>query len=162
MVAELDTDDVRILNLLQHDARLTNKEIAAKLGKSVTAIHERIRKLEDAQVIERYVAILNRELVGKNLVAYTTVQLKEHAQTTLECFARDIALFPEVMECHRLTGPFDYLLKVVTDNINEYNTFLMKKLSTLPNLGSVQSSFVLSEGGTKTAYALPIPVSKRK
>ncbi|HTJ12637.1 MAG TPA: Lrp/AsnC family transcriptional regulator [Dinghuibacter sp.] len=162
MLAELDTDDVRILNLLQHDARLTNKEIAAKLGKSVTAIHERIRKLEEARIIEGYVAILNRELVGKNLVAYTTVQLKEHAQPTLECFARDIAQFPEVMECHRLAGPFDYLLKVVTGNMNEYNTFLMKKLSTLPNLGSVQSSFVLSEGRMKTAYSLPLPVSKRK
>ena len=162
MPAELDTDDIRILHLLQHDARQTNKEIAAKLGKSVTAIHERIRKLEDSQVIEGYVAILNRELIGKNLVAYTTVQLKEHAQPILERFARDILQFPEVMECHRLTGPSDYLLKVVTEDMNEYNTFLMKKLSTLPNLGSVQSSFVLGEGKTKTAYTLPMPDGKKK
>lgn len=162
MPAELDTDDIRILSLLQHDARLTNKEIAGKLGKSVTAIHERIRKLEDNKVIEGYVAILNRELIGKNLIAYTTVQLKEHAQSILERFARDIVQFPEVMECHRLTGPFDYLLKVVTGDMNEYNTFLMKKLSTLPNLGSVQSSFVLSEGRTKTAYTLPQPGRLKK
>lgn len=162
MSAELDTDDIRILNLLQHDARLTNKEIAHKLGKSVTAVHERIRKLEDNHVIEGYVAILNPDLIGKSLIAYTTVQLKEHAQTILERFARDIVAFPEVMECHRLTGPCDYLLKVVTGNMNEYNNFLMKKLSTLPNLGSVQSSFVLSEGKTKTAYALPQPGRAKK
>lgn len=162
MPAELDSDDIRILSLLQYDARLTNKEIAGKLGKSVTAIHERIRKLEDNKIIEGYVAILNRELIGKNLIAYTTVQLKEHAQAILERFARDIVQFPEVMECHRLTGPFDYLLKVVTADMNEYNNFLMKKLSTLPNLGSVQSSFVLSEGRTKTAYALPQPRGLKK
>lgn len=162
MPAELDSDDIRILNLLQHDARLTNKEIASKLGKSVTAVHERIRKLEDNRVIESYVAILNPELIGKSLIAYTTVQLKEHAQAILERFARDIVPFPEVMECHRLTGPCDYLLKVVTGNMNEYNTFLMKKLSTLPNLGSVQSSFVLSEGRTRTAYTLPQPGRAKK
>src|ERR1700761_7892094 len=125
MLAELDIDDIRILHLLQHDARLTNKEIAAKLGKSVTAIHERIRKLEENQVIEGYVAILNRELIGKNLISYTTVQLKEHAQQILERFARDIVQFSEVMECHRLTGQFDFLLKVVVNDMNEYNTFLI-------------------------------------
>lgn len=162
MPAELNIDDIRILNLLQHDARLTNKEIASKLGKSVTAIHERIRKLQDSHVIEGYVAILNRDLIGKSLIAYTTVKLKEHAQQMLERFARDIAQFPEVMECHRLAGHFDYLIKVVVRDMNEYNTFLMKKLSTLPNLGSVESNFVLSDGRTRTAYTLPKPEAAKK
>lgn len=162
MPVELDAIDIRILQLLQHDARLTNKEIADKLGKSVTAIHERIRKLEDQNVIEGYVAILNREMIGKNLIAFTTVQLKEHSQHVLEGFARESIKFPEVMECHHLTGQFDFLLKVAIRDMHEYNTFLMKKLATLPNIGSVQTYFVLSEGKAETAYALPSPTGKKK
>jgi DNA-binding Lrp family transcriptional regulator len=161
MLATLDHVDIRILQLLQHDARITNKEIADKLGKSPTSIHDRIRKMEDGGIIERYVALLNRELVGKHLLAFTTVQLKEHSQAALRGFEKEGIKFQEVMECYQLTGQFDFLLKIAIRDMNEYNAFLMNKLATLPNIGVVQTFFVLSEGKAETGYALELPGGKK-
>src|SRR5258708_16441622 len=106
----LDSTDLQILRLLQHDAKLTNKEIADKLGKSVTPVYERIRKLEEEGIVNRYVALLNKELIGKSLVAFTTVQLKEHSLVALKGFEREVVKFPDVMNTHQLTGHFDFLL----------------------------------------------------
>lgn len=154
MLDDLDSIDIRILQLLQHDARLTNKELADKLGKSQTAVVERRKKLEEKGYIERYVALLNKDLVGKNLVAFTTVQLKEHSQLVLKAFLKEGSKFSEVMECYHLTGPFDFMLKIAIADMKEYNDFLINKLSTLPNIGMVQSFFVLWEGKVETAYTL--------
>jgi len=158
----LDTTDIRILQLLQHDARLTNKEIADKLGKSVTPVYERIRRMEEEGYIARYVAILNKDLIGKHLAAYTTVQLKEHSQSALRGFEKEVIRFPEVMECYQLTGQFDFLLKIAIRDMKEYNDFLMNRLSTLSNIGAVQTFFVLSEGKSETAYSLEVPGEKKK
>jgi Lrp/AsnC family leucine-responsive transcriptional regulator len=150
----LDATDIRILQLLQHDARMTNKEVADKLGKSVTPVYERIKRLEDTGYIARYVALLNKNLIGKHLTAFTTVQLKEHSATALRGFEREVIKFPEVMECYHLTGRFDFLIKIAIGDMNEYNDFLMHKLATLANVGSLETFFVLSEGKVETAYAL--------
>ena len=158
----LDSIDIRILQLLQHDARLTNKEIADKLGKSVTPVYERIRRLEEEGFIARYVALLNKDLIGKHLVAFTTVQLKEHSLVALKGFEKEVIKFPEVMECYQLTGQFDFLLKTAIKDMVEYNDFLMNRLATLANIGSVQSYFVLSEGKVETAYALEVGGGKKK
>jgi DNA-binding Lrp family transcriptional regulator len=152
----LDTTDNRILQLLQHDAQLTNKEIADKLGKSATAIYERRKRLEDDGYITRYVALLNKELIGKHLVAFTTVQLKEHSATALRGFEREVIKFPEVMECYHLTGRFDFLIKMAIRDMKEYNDLLMHKLATLANVGGLETFFVLSEGKKETAYALEV------
>lgn len=157
MLANLDAVDIRILQLLQHDARITTKEIADKLGKSVTPVYERIKKLEEAGYIQRYVALLNKDMIGKHLIAFTTVQLKEHSQAVLRAFEKEVIKFHEVMECYQLTGQFDFLIKVAHRDMNEYNDFLMNKLSTLSNIGVVQTYFVLSEGKVDTAYALELP-----
>jgi Lrp/AsnC family leucine-responsive transcriptional regulator len=156
MLAELDDIDIGILQLLQHDARVTTKEIADKLGKSVTSIYERIKKLEESGYIQRYVALLDKDRIGKNLIAYTTVQLKVHSQAALKGFEREGAKFQEVMECYHLTGQFDFLLKIALQDMTEYNDFLMNKLATLPNIGVVQTFFVLSESKRETAYHLPL------
>jgi DNA-binding Lrp family transcriptional regulator len=113
MLADLDTIDIRILQILQYDARVTTKEMADKLGKSVTAVHERVRRLEETGYIQGYVALLNKEKIGKTLTGYTTVQLKEHSQSVLRGFEKEIIKFPEVMECCQLTGQSDFLLRVV-------------------------------------------------
>ena len=154
METNLDPIDIRILQFLQHDARLTNKEIADKLGKSVTPVYERIKKLEENGTIRKYVAILDKNRVGKNLIAFTTVQLKEHSQSSLRGFEKEGSKFQEVMECYHLTGQFDFLLKIAIGDMEEYNSFLINKLATLPNIGVVQTFFVLSEGKVETAYAL--------
>src|ERR1700761_9591744 len=154
MTEELDPIDIRLLQLLQHDSRLTNKELADKIGKSATLVYDRIRNLENRGVIRRYVALLDRETIGKNLLAFTIVKVKEHSKTALRGFERDAVKFAEVMECYQLTGQFDFILKVASRDMKEDNTFLMDKLATLPNLAGVETRFVLSEGKVETAYTL--------
>lgn len=158
----LSDDDIRILQLLQHDAKLTNKEIANKLGKTVTPVYERIKRLEEEGYIKGYVALLDNKHIGKPLVAYTHVQLKEHSQTMLQSFAAEAIKFSEVMECYHMTGQFDFLLRIAISDMNAYNEFLMKKLSTLPNIGVLQTFFVLSESKRETAYPLQLTTAERK
>jgi len=157
---QLDSTDIRILQLLQIDARLTNKEIADKLGKTVTPIYERIKWLEQEGYIQRYVAVLDKNKIDKNLVAYTNVQLKEHSHPMLKAFERDIVKFDEVMECNHMTGIYDYLLKIVVKNMNEYQGFIVNKLAKLPNIGTVQSGFVMTEVKHETAYTISLPEKK--
>lgn len=152
---------VKILQLLQHDAHLNNKEIADKLGKSVTPVYERIKKLESSGIIEKYVALLNKNLIGKSLIAFINVQLKEHSQVVLKSFEKEVVKFIEVMECYQLTGASDFLVKVAITDMPEYNHFLMSKLATLPNIHTVQSFFILSEGKRETAYAHKLPPTKK-
>jgi DNA-binding Lrp family transcriptional regulator len=156
----LDSVDLRILQQLQHDARQTTKEIADKLGKSVTPVYERIKRLEEEGYILRYVALLNKDKIGKHLTAFTTVQLKEHSATALRGFEKEVIRFPEVMECYHLTGQFDFLLKIAIKDMDEYNGFLMNKLATLPNVGGLETFFALSEGKKETAY--PLEVGRKK
>lgn len=153
-MAKYDLADKRILMLLQHDARLTTKEIADKLGKSVTAVYERIRRLEKEGYISGYVAILNRELIEKRLVAFANVQLKEHAHLMLKDFEKSVVKLAEVMECHHMTGSYDYLLKIVVDDMAAYHDFILNKLAKLANIGTVQSSFIMTEVKYGTAYHL--------
>jgi DNA-binding Lrp family transcriptional regulator len=156
----LDSVDIRILQLLQHDARLTTKEVADKLGKSVTPVYERIKRLEEEGYIARYVALLNKDLIGKHLTAFTTVQLKEHSAAALRGFEKEVVKFPEVMECYHMTGRFDFLIKMAIKDMKEYNDLLMGKLATLPNVGGLETFFVLSEGKKETAYALEVGKKK--
>ena len=149
-----DPTDVLILQLLQHDARLTNKEIADKTGKSVTPVYERIKRLEQDGVIEGYKAILNKDKIGRSLIAYTNVQLKEHSKPMLQAFEKSIVQIEEVLECMHLTGTYDYLLKIAVADIHEYHDFLTNKLAALPNIGTVQSGFVMNE--VKRSLAYPI------
>jgi Lrp/AsnC family transcriptional regulator, leucine-responsive regulatory protein len=159
---QLDQTDISILQLLQHDARLTNKEIADKLGKSVTPVYERIKWLEQEGYIQRYVAVLDKNKIDKNLVAFTNVQLKEHSHPMLKAFERDIVKLPEVMECHHMTGIYDYLLKIVVKDMNEYQDFIVNKLAKLPNIGTVQSGFEMTEVKYETAYTISLPEGKGK
>jgi Lrp/AsnC family leucine-responsive transcriptional regulator len=157
MLASLDHYDLRILQLLQHDARLTNKEIADKIGKSVSPVYERIRKLEDEGVIRQYVAVLDKKKIDKSLTAYTHVQLKEHADHMMKSFEKEVTRIPEVMECYHMTGQYDYLLKVASKDMDEYYSFIISKIAKLPNVGTVQSFFVLFEAKKETAYRIILP-----
>lgn len=154
MLAQLDVTDIGILQLLQFDARFTNKEIADKLGKSINPIYERIRRLEREGYIQRYVALVDRTKIDKSLVAFTNVQLKEHSHVMLKDFERSIVTFEEVMECHHMTGMYDYLIKIVVRDMAEYQDFIVNKLARLPNIGTVQSGFVMTEIKHETAYSL--------
>ncbi len=150
---QLDATDKQILNLLQEDAKYTNKEIAEKLHMTTTPIFERIKKLEREGFIQKYVALVDRKKAQRSLVAFCDVSLKEHTTEYLECFQQDVQSLIEVVECYHIAGMFDYLLKVVVPDMETYQNFVAKKLASLDNIGRVQSSFVMTE--IKYSTALP-------
>lgn len=154
MAEELDQTDLEILRLLQQDASLTNKEISFKLKKSIATIHERTRRLKEKGYIKRIVAILDRKKINRSLIAFSQVLLNDHAAETLSSFEREVAKFPEVMECFQMTGAFDFILRIATVDMEAYHLFYRNKLATLPNISTVQSFFVLSETKSDTAYPL--------
>jgi Lrp/AsnC family transcriptional regulator, leucine-responsive regulatory protein len=158
----LDQTDRRILQLLQHDARLTNKEIADKLGKTISPIYERIKWLEQQGYIKQYIALADRNMLGLHLVAFTNVQLKEHAQAMLQAFEKEVVKLPEVLECYHMTGMYDYLLKVVVSDMSQYQGFIVNKLAKLPNIGTVQSSFIMTEVKYQLAYPVAVEEDTKK
>lgn len=150
----LDAVDIRILNLLQHDASLSVKEIAAKVGLSSSPTYERINRLTKEGYIKKYVVLLDREKIGKHLVVYCNVTLKEQSKITLKNFEKAASQLPEIMEITCLSGNYDYLLKVVTTDMRSYHDFVINKLSAIDNIENVQSSFVMEEIKRETAYPL--------
>ncbi|WEK20549.1 MAG: Lrp/AsnC family transcriptional regulator [Candidatus Pedobacter colombiensis] len=152
--ANLDKTDIGILRLLQQDALLSNKQLALELNKSTATIHERVRRLKSEGYIKRSVAIVDGKKIGKSLIAYSQVQLKEHTDSALSSFEKEVVKFPEVMECYHMTGAFDFILRIVISDMDAYHNFLRSKLAQLSNIGTVQSFFVMSEIKTETAYPL--------
>jgi len=141
----LDPIDLRILDLLQQDAKLTNKEIAGQLGMTTTPVYERIKKLEESGYIKKYVALIDKEKMGYGLMAFCNVSLKEHSNAFIKTFESEILSLDDVVECHHIAGSFDYLLKVVAKDMTTYQDFIVNKLASLENIGNVISSFVMTE-----------------
>jgi Lrp/AsnC family leucine-responsive transcriptional regulator len=153
----LDTTDLAILRMLQSDAFLTHKEIAAALKLTTTPVYERIRRLERNEVIKSYVALVDRSKVGKPLLVICAVSLKEHALERLKQFEESVCALTEVTEVLHIAGGFDYLLKVVVKDMAEYQHFIVHKLAGLDNVGHAQSSFVLTELKYETAVPIDQP-----
>ena len=141
----MDRIDSEILKALQANAKLTNKELAAQLGLTITPVYERIKKLEKEGYISHYAAIVNPEMVDLGLQVFCSVSLKDHQREFIEQFERDVVALEEVVECYHIGGRFDYLLKVIVKDMNTYRKFVSEKLAELDNIGNVQSSFVMSE-----------------
>jgi len=141
---KLDATDQKLLDLLQKDSNQTVKSLSQKLGKSTTPIFERIKKLEKEGLIKGYSARLNTKKIGLKQTVFVAISLQGHTRSYLEKFVKEINNFPEVVECHRVSGGFDYLLKLVAEDIEAYETFIITKLTLLPYLGNVQSHIVLS------------------
>lgn len=140
----LDKIDTQLLTILQKSSNRTTKSIAEELGMSTSPIFERIKKLEKEGYIEKYVAVLNNKKIGLKLTVFIGITLQGHTRSYLEKFVKEINNFPEVVECHRVSGNFDYLLKLVVEDIEAYETFIISKLTLLPYLGNVQSLIALS------------------
>jgi DNA-binding Lrp family transcriptional regulator len=151
---ELDTTDRRILNLLQKDSQMSVKEVADHIGLSASPTYERIKRMEKLGVIRRYVALLDREKIDKEMIAICNVKLKEHTQAVLYKFEKAIVKFDEVMEVQCLSGDVDYSMKVVCKDIKSYQEFVMNKLASIENVANVQSFFVMKEIKFETAYKL--------
>ncbi|MDN5200879.1 Lrp/AsnC family transcriptional regulator [Fulvivirgaceae bacterium BMA10] len=153
-MVKLDKTDLKILQILQKEARITTKAMAEKLNLSVTPVFERVKRLEREGVIDGYVALLNQSKIDRKLIVFISISLKEHTRTYLEKFIDEMKSFPEVMECYHIAGNFDFLLKVVMKDMESYQAFILSKLSVISNIGHVQSSFVLSKSKFTTAYTL--------
>lgn len=139
----LDSKDLSILALLQQNARMTVKEIADKIHLSTTPVHERIKRMETNGVIKQYATLVDYAKVKKGLIAICYVKLKEHSKTAGTKFIKAINAMTEVIECYTISGEFDFMLKVVTEDMNAYHDFHVNKLSSVENMGHVQSVFVM-------------------
>lgn len=141
--ASLDAKDLAILNLLQQNARITVKEISQKIHLSTTPVHERIKRMEESGVIRQYVTLLDHTKVKKGLMVICYVSLKEHSKNAGNKFIKTIQELNEVTECYNISGEFDFMLKVVCEDMNAYYDFHVNRLSPIENMGHLQSIFVM-------------------
>jgi len=139
----IDEKDMAILRLLQHNARITVKEISDKIHLSTTPVHERIKRMEEAGVIKQYATLVNHTKVKKSLMVICYVSLKQHNKTAGAKFIKMIQEMNEVVECYNISGEFDFMLKVMAENMDDYYNFHVNKLSEAENIGHVQSVFVM-------------------
>jgi Lrp/AsnC family leucine-responsive transcriptional regulator len=154
MLDRLDATDIRILQILQDNARLTNKEIGEKLFKSASTINDRIRRMTDKGYIKKYVAVLDHKKIDRGLTAFTHVQLRDHSKENLLYFEQEVIKAPEVLECYHMSGQYDFILRVAVKDLDAYHLFLMNKLFGTAQIGSIQSTFVMREA--KAEMASPI------
>jgi len=150
----LDETDTKLLRILQHDATLSNKELAFRLHKSIAAIHKRVKKLKQQGYIKKTVAILDRQKINMGLISFSQVFLKAHTAEVLNEFEKEVAKFPEVMECYQMAGSYDFMLRIATKDMQAYHEFLRYRLAVLPHVNTVQTYFVLSETKSETAYPI--------
>jgi Lrp/AsnC family transcriptional regulator, leucine-responsive regulatory protein len=139
----LDTKDLEILKYLQQNARITVKEISDKVHLSTTPVHERIRRMEESGVITKYITLVNAAKIGKGLMVICYVSLRQHSKNAGAKFIKSIMEMNEVLECLTISGEFDFMLKVVTENMDSYYDFHVNRLSEIENVGNVQSVFVM-------------------
>ena len=150
----LDAIDIKLLGYLQQDSKQTTKELSHKLELSVTAVYERIKKLEKEGVIDSYVALVNKQKVEKSFVAFCHVKLIQHTQEYVARFEKEVINIPEVAECYHISGDYDYLLKVLLKDMAAFREFMVKKLTTINHIGSTHSMFVINEVKHTTAISL--------
>jgi DNA-binding Lrp family transcriptional regulator len=148
----LDEIDLGILKLLQENARITIKEISEQVHLSTTPVHERIRRMEQSGVIKQYITIVDAAKIGKGLMVICYVSLRQHSKNAGQKFIKSMNEMNEVLECLTISGEFDFMLKVVAANMDDYYHFHVNKLSQVENVGNVQSVFVM--GIIKQSYNL--------
>lgn len=150
----LDAIDKRLLAFLQSDSKQTTKELSVKLNLSVTAVYERIKKLEREEIISKYVALLNRNKIQKGFVVFCHLKLMQHTKEFISQFEKEVVQLNEVLECFHVSGDYDYILKICVANMEEYREFMVTKLTTLQHIGSTHSTFMIGEVKNTTAFDL--------
>lgn len=150
----LDAIDKKILAYLQQDSKQTNKELSNKLDMSITAVYERIKKLENNGVIDKYVALINHEKIEKAFVAFCHIKLVQHSQEYVTKFEREVKKIEEIVECYHISGDYDYLLKVHVKDMEAFREFMVNKLTTINHIGSTHSMFMINEVKHTTAITI--------
>ena len=141
----LDAIDLQILRTLQENARLTTKELAARVHLATTPVFERLRRLEKGGFIRGYVAVLDAEKLGRGFTVFCSVKLKQMTRDVARDFISVIKDIPQVAECYNISGEYDYLLKIQAPDMKYYNEFIINGLGTIDSIGSILSSFVMNE-----------------
>ncbi|MFB0937474.1 MAG: Lrp/AsnC family leucine-responsive transcriptional regulator [Candidatus Azotimanducaceae bacterium] len=149
---KLDDIDLKILRILQKDSKKTTKEIADSINLSSSPVHERIKKLEKNGYIKNYVALLNKNKIGKPITAICMVSLRYHNEGFIDKFERQIKALEEVQECYHMAGKVDFFLKINLEGLESYHDFIRSKLSKIENIGILESYFVLKEIHHTTGY----------
>ena len=150
----MDAIDKKLLGLLQEDTKKTTKELSMVLNLSVTAVYERIKKLEREGVISKYVAILDRNKVEKAFVVFCHIKLIQHTKDLIHTFESEVIKLDEVLECFHVSGDYDYMLKGHVKDMDEFREFMVTKLTGLKHIGSTHSSFMIGEVKNSTAFTL--------
>jgi Lrp/AsnC family leucine-responsive transcriptional regulator len=151
---QFDALDRKILQHLQADGRMSVTDLAEKVGLSASPCLRRVRNLERAGVISRYVAVLDQRAVGLPVSVFVSIKLERQKQEALDRFAKAIARWPEVLECYLMTGQRDYWLRVVVPDLAAYERFVKQKLTRLEGIASIESSFALEQ--VKYTNVLPL------
>lgn len=152
---QLDSVDIKILAALQRDSSLTNVELARRVHLSPSPCLARVKALQKAGVIRRYVALVDPEAVGLGVSVFISISLREQNTAALAEFERRIEACDEVMECYLMTGDADYLLRVVVPDIRALERFVLDRLSPIPGVEKIRSSFTLKQVRYKTELPLP-------
>ncbi|MCB9360330.1 MAG: Lrp/AsnC family transcriptional regulator [Flavobacteriales bacterium] len=148
---KLDEIDLKLINLLQEDSNRPIKELAKHLNLTIGPVHERIKKLERANIIKKYVALVDPKALNKNLITYCAVSVEKHKQYQFNGFEEKIKEMDEVVECYTIAGNHDYLLKIISGSMDDYQDFVMNKLSKLEMILHVNSQFVIKHVKYTTA-----------
>lgn len=141
----MDTIDTKILEFLQTDCMKTAKEMAADLSLTYTPIYERIKKLENAGFVKQYVALLDADLLGKNLLVFLNLTVKDHSSEKREEFIQQLKDVDAITEFYHVSGAFDFVAKARFSNIKEYRDFLVNEVASIPNINDIDSQIVLEE-----------------
>lgn len=151
---EIDELDHSILQALQVNGRISNADLARQINLSPPAVHARMKRLEQQGIIQKYVALLDRERVGYDMLCFINVSMAMHQREHIDHFRLLVQDMPEVLECHHLTGEYDYLLKVVVRGRRDLEQFVVDRLAPIPGMARIHTSLVLAEVKVTTAVPL--------
>lgn len=151
---QLDSTDKKLINLLQTNSKQTTKQLSLQLNLSVTAVYERIKKLEKENVIKRYVALINKNKIEKSFLVFCHIKLIQHSREYLSVFEKEVLKLEEVSECFHVSGDYDYILKIYVKDMEAYRDFMVNKITVLKHIGSTHSIFTISEVKNSTAITL--------
>jgi Lrp/AsnC family leucine-responsive transcriptional regulator len=151
---KIDETDRKIIAALQADGKITINELAEKVGLSASPCARRVRLLEQAGIIKGYAAVIDQKKVGLPISAFASIKLERQREENLERFSRAVERWPEVVDCYLMTGQHDYLLRIVSQDLESYEIFLRDKLTRLDGVASIETSFALKQ--VKRSEVLPV------
>ena len=154
LIMNLDSIDKKLINLIQNDSKQTTKQLSLQLNLSITAVYERLKKLEKEQIIIKYVAIINKNKINKSFLVFCHIKLLQHTKEYVTTFEREVLKLDEVSECFHVSGDYDYILKIYVKDMDEYRDFMVTKLTAIKYIGSTHSTFAIEEVKNTTAINL--------